>query len=88
MRKEKEFPFEKARRISSKEVESARKAIEANTGEERAKRGRPKKAATEKHRAVSIRLHPKVLVWAKKEAKKRGIGYQTVINEVLLRQVA
>ncbi|MCY7392886.1 MAG: hypothetical protein LH647_15785 [Leptolyngbyaceae cyanobacterium CAN_BIN12] len=37
--------------------------------------------------SVSIQLHPKVLVWAKEEAKKRGIEYQIVINEVLLRQV-
>lgn len=32
----------------------------------------------------SIRLNPKVLAWAKKEAQRRGIGYQTVINEALL----
>lgn len=88
MKKANEFPFDKARRVTTKEVESARKAIEAKTGEARPKRGRPKKPATEKYRAVSIRLHPKVLAWAKKEAKKRGVGYQSVINEILLRQVA
>jgi len=34
---------------------------------------------------VSIRLHPKVVAWAKREAKRRRIGYQTVINEVSLK---
>jgi len=34
---------------------------------------------------VSIRLHPKVVAWAKREAKRRRIRYQTVINEVLLK---
>jgi hypothetical protein len=29
-------------------------------------------------------LNPKVVAWAKKEAQRRGIGYQTVINEILL----
>ena len=67
MKKANEFPFDKARRITAKETESARKAIEAKTGKERPKRGRPQKQAAEKYRAVSIRLHPKVLVWAKKE---------------------
>jgi len=33
---------------------------------------------------VSMRLHPKALAWAKAEAKKRGIGYQSLINEILL----
>jgi len=30
-----------------------------------------------------MRLHPKVVAWAKRQAKRRGIGYQTVINDVL-----
>jgi predicted DNA binding CopG/RHH family protein len=28
------------------------------------------------------------LAWAKKEAKKRGVGYQTIINEILLKKAA
>lgn len=84
MKSSKNFPFEKARRVSSKEVESARKAIESITGKKRPNRGRPSKAAGEKFIPTSIRLHPKVLKWAKREAKKRGVGYQTVINEFLL----
>jgi predicted DNA binding CopG/RHH family protein len=33
-------------------------------------------------------LSPKTLAWAKKEAKRRGVGYQTVINETLLKASA
>lgn len=85
MAKSKEFPFEKARRITEKEVRSARKAIERKLGTERPDRGRPPKLHQEKYQPVSIRLHPKVLEWAKKEAKRLGVGYQTIINEALLK---
>ena len=78
------FPFEKARRISPGEVRAARRAIEKKTGQKRKTRGRPAKADKEKFIPTSIRLHPEVLQWAKREAKKQGCGYQTLINEVLL----
>ncbi len=48
MKNSKNFPFEKARRITTQEVLTARKGIEEKTG------------------------------------KKRGVGYQTIINEILL----
>ena len=86
MKSLKNFPFEKARRITSDEVASARKAIAEKTGEKRKSRGRPTKASDDKFVPTSIRLHPKVLVWAKKEAKKRGCGYQTILNEILLKK--
>lgn len=82
-----DFPFDKARRISPREVRAARKAIEERTGQKRRIRGRPAKAAEEKFVPTSIRLHPAVLQWAKREAKKRGCGYQTLISEVLLEKV-
>ena len=88
MPKYKEFPFERARRPTLRELEEAREAIEKKLGAKRSFRGRPPKTPVEKYRAVSIRLHPLALSWAKKEAKKRGIGYQTVINELLLRKAA
>ncbi len=84
MKNSKSFPFEKARRVTSEEVSSARKAIQEKTGTMRARRGRPAKSEIEKFIPTSIRLHPKILEWAKKEAKKRSVGYQTVINEFLL----
>jgi hypothetical protein len=71
MGKQKYFPFEKARRLSNKELSSARKAIEEVTGKKRNPRGRPSKGIT-KFRPISIRLHPTVLAWAKREAKKEG----------------
>ncbi len=82
-----EFPFEKARRRTAREVEAARKAIEVKLGTARPRRGRPPKGA-EKFTPVSIRLDPRVLAWAKREAKRHGLGYQTIINQVLLKASA
>lgn len=83
MKSPKEFPFEAARRVTAREVETARKAIEQKLGTKRPRRGRPPKGAA-KYTPVSIRLDPRVIAWAKKEGKRRGLGYQTVINQVLL----
>lgn len=88
MAKAKEFPFKSARRVTDSEVKAARQAIEGKLGEKRPSRGRPPKGEEEKYSPVSIRLHPKVLQWAKREAKRRGVGYQTIINEVLLKKAA
>ncbi len=88
MKNPKEFNFSKARRVSEKEISAFKKAIEAKTGETRSKRGRPPKSAHQKFKPISIRLHPDVLAWAKREAKKQGVGYQTIINEVLLKRAA
>ena len=87
MTKRGEFPFETARRVTPNEAEVARKAIERKLGKKRPRRGRPPKGV-EKYQPVSIRLHPSVITWAKREAKRRGLGYQTVINEVLLKATA
>jgi uncharacterized protein (DUF4415 family) len=84
MKNSKNFPFDKARRVTADEVSSARKAIEHKTGKKRKARGRPSKPSDDKFVPTSIRLHPKVIQWAKREAKKRGCGYQTIINEILL----
>ena len=79
-----EFPFESARRITADEVVAATQAVKAQFGIEPPLRGRPAKDESEKYEPVSIRLHPKVIKWARKEAEARGVGYQTVINEALL----
>lgn len=85
----KEFPFHKARRITAEEVKVFRKAIEQAEGRKRPKRiGRPLKKMTEKYIPVSIRLHPFVLAWLKKEAKKKSVPYQTIINQLLLKEAA
>lgn len=84
----KEFPFDRARHVTATEVVKARKAIEAKLGKKRKSRGRPPKPQAERYRAVSIRLHPRIVSWAKAQAKKKHVGYQTVINEVLLKLAA
>jgi len=87
MKKEFEFPFERARRVTPEESQKFRGAISEQFGTKLKKRGRPAKNEAEKYEPISIRLHPKVLAWAKEEAQKRGVGYQTVINEVLLERI-
>lgn len=87
MKKSKDFPFERARHVSEQESRLFKRAIEDKLGVKRLSRGRPKKTS-DKYKPIAIRLHPKILLWAKREAKRRGVGYQTVINEVLLKIAA
>lgn len=75
------------RQVTPEETEMFRKAIETKLGVKRPSRGRPPKEK-DKYTPIAIRLHPKIIKWAKQEAKRRGIGYQTVINEVLLKVAA
>jgi uncharacterized protein (DUF4415 family) len=84
MKNSNEFPFNKARKLTLGEVEKNRRAIELHTGKPRRPRGRPAKDPHELYFPVSIRLNPKALEWAKKIARQRGVGYQTVINDTLL----
>jgi len=88
MRNSNEFPFHKARRLTDGEVEKHRKAIEHITAKPRRPRGRPAKEPSDRYFPVSIRLNPKALAWAKRKARQRGVGYQTVINEALLSKAA
>jgi predicted DNA binding CopG/RHH family protein len=91
MSQESEFSFERARRVTPSENQEFRAAISdisEQFGIDLKKRDRSTKEEEEKYEPISIRFHPKILIWAKEEAKKRGIGYQTVINEVLLAQIS
>ena len=83
MGKAKGFDFTRARRVTPEETEAFRKAIENTFRIKRPRRGRPPKG-DDKYRMISIRLHPKALEWAQTQARRRGIGYQTVINETLM----
>jgi len=83
MKKVKEFDFSKARRVTPRETLVFKKAIEDTLHIKRPSRGRPPKG-TAKYQDVHIRIHPVALAWALTQAKHRGIGYQTLINEVLL----
>jgi predicted DNA binding CopG/RHH family protein len=89
MKRTKQFPFDKARRISTDEVRSNRRALEAFDGKQPVPRiGRPPKANAEKYVPISVRLHPLALAWLKKQAKKESVPYQTIINQILLRHAA
>jgi uncharacterized protein (DUF4415 family) len=96
MNQEPEFLFDRlrckrsyrARRVTPAENQKFRAAISEQFGLDLRKRGRPSKEEEDKYEPISIRLHPKILVWAKEEAEKQGIGYQTVINELLLAQIS
>jgi uncharacterized protein (DUF4415 family) len=87
MSKIEEFPFKRARKITPAERRTFREAYENTFGEKMPGRGRPPKGA-DKYRAVHIRLDPRILTWARAKAKRRGIGYQTLINETLLRHAS
>jgi predicted DNA binding CopG/RHH family protein len=83
-----DFDFSKARRVTPEETEFFRRAIENTFGIKRPPRGRPFAHPTKKYKDVHIKIHPKALKWARAQAQKRGVGYQTIINEVLLKQAA
>ncbi len=88
MSKIKEFDFSKARRATPKELRFFKKAIENTFGIKRPFRGRPPKGPLLKYQDIHIRIHPRALKWARALAKKRGMGYQTIINETLLKHAA
>lgn len=49
--------------------------------------GRPRLSAAGAREMIAIRLDPTVIEGFRKAAKRRGVGYQTLINEVLARHV-
>jgi uncharacterized protein (DUF4415 family) len=61
---------------------------EASPAQLRAMRrvGRPPLGA-EARRLIAIRIDPQVLVALRREAKRRGLGYQSLINDLLARHV-
>ncbi|MBI3507725.1 MAG: AT hook motif protein [Proteobacteria bacterium] len=83
MKRQDRFPMKGWRRVTPVETEMYRKMIENTLGVKRPPRGRPPKGA-DKSLPVYIRLDPRTLRWARGEAKRRGIGYQTFINQALL----
>ena len=79
-----EFDFSKARRVTPEETAMFRQAFKNTFGYLPKRRGRPHAKSHLKYRDVHLKIHPRALKWAKARAKKRGIGYQTLINEILL----
>jgi hypothetical protein len=82
MNQEPEFPFDhlrrkrsyRARRVTPAENQKFRAAISEQFGLDLKKRGRPSKEEEEKYEPISIRLHPKILVWAKEEADSKALA--------------
>lgn len=81
-----EEDFKRARRVTPEEHAQFRQAYINTFGKEPPVRGRPAKAPHLKYQDIHLKLHPKALSWARAEASRRGIGYQTLINELLLRK--
>jgi uncharacterized protein (DUF4415 family) len=61
---------------------------EASSAQLRAMRrvGRPPLGA-EARRLIAIRIDPQVLDAVRREAKRRGLGYQSLINHVLAKHI-
>ena len=83
-----EFPFANARRISESEVIAAEQAIKQQFGINLTQHKDSTKNETENYQSISIQLDPKIIAWAKAEATKKGVKYQAIINEVLLKAIA
>lgn len=49
--------------------------------------GRPHLSPAGAREMIAIRIDPTVIAGFRREAKRRGVGYQTLINEVLARHV-
>ena len=77
----KEFDFSKAKRVTPQEHARFKEALSKPAKII----GRPRNPPDEKFVPVYIRLDPRIVKWAKREAKRRRLGYQTVLNEELLR---
>src|SRR5579864_2424380 len=78
--------FKRARRSTPAELAMFRQAYINTFGHPPPKRGPLRKHPSEKYVPTYIKLHPKIIEWARREGKRRGLGYQTVINQELLRR--
>jgi uncharacterized protein (DUF4415 family) len=76
------------RRVLFSDVEASRRALRKKYGIKIPRRvarpGRPPKGDL-KYKHVNMRIAPDVLAKLRMAAHKRGIGYQTLINEILKR---
>ena len=80
--------FKRARRVTPEEHAMFRQAYINTFGHPPPKRGPIHKLPSERYVPTYIKLHPKVVEWARREGKRLGKGYQTIINEELLRRAA
>jgi uncharacterized protein (DUF4415 family) len=66
---------------------SARAERAAKSGPPMRRVGRPPLGAAAR-RLIAIRIDPQVLDAVRREAKRRGLGYQSLINNLLAKHVA
>jgi len=76
-----------ARRATPAETKRFRKAYENTFGRKPPRRGRPFNGPA-KALDIHIKIRPDVLTRVRAEAHRRHMGYQTLINEILLRHAA
>jgi uncharacterized protein (DUF4415 family) len=87
MPKRRELPIESDQRDTAPNVAAIEEPAQRKLSDYIYNTGRRPKTETEKYKPISIRLHPMIVEWAKAEAEKRGVGYQSVINETLLEHI-
>ena len=75
-------------RVTPKQHEKYSKALDTQFGIDRPRLGRRPGDPADRYIPTYIKLHPRVVAWAKAEAKRIGIGYQTLINRTLLQRAA
>lgn len=77
--------LERARRVTPKETEAFRRAIEDKLGVSRPPRmGRPPKHPSERYVPISWRTPPEVMEWLVAQAHHAGLGkYQTFLSLLL-----
>ena len=80
--------FKHGRRLTPHERATFAKAYRNTFKEEPPHFGRPFKYMDAKLVPVSIRLHPTILAWAREQAHKKHMGYQSFLNRLLLRLAA
>ena len=74
--------------MSTRATDPGRDIPEASPPQLRAMRrvGRPSLGAAAR-RLIAIRIDPQVLHAVRREAKRRGLGYQSLINDLLAKHV-
>lgn len=80
-----EAELKRARRVTPKETEAFRRALEEKLGVSRPPRmGRPPKHPAEKYVPISWRTPPEVMEWLVTQARHAGVGrYQTFLSLLL-----
>jgi hypothetical protein len=74
----------RGRRVTPEEHEKYSKALDAQFGTDRPRVGRPAMGSL-RARDIHLRIPPGVLERLRAKAEKLGVGYQTLINQILSR---